>query len=68
EQAIEVKNHKKVVLFFLRKDKKVLWEEGQEILVGSVDQADDDYAPTYMIYARSKDPINKKLKGIKHEL
>lgn len=46
EQAIEVKNHKKVVLFFLRKDKKVPWEEGQEILVGSVDQADDDYAPT----------------------
>lgn len=34
------------MLFFLRKDKKVPWEEGQEILVGSVDQADDDDSPT----------------------
>ena len=46
EQAIEVKNHKKVVLLFLSKHKKILWEEGQEILVGNVDQADDDYLPT----------------------
>ena len=46
EQAIEVKNHKKVVLLFLSEDKKILWEEDQEILVGNVDQADDDYLPT----------------------
>lgn len=41
-----MKNHKKVVLLFLSEDKKILWEEDQEILVGNVDQADDDYLPT----------------------
>lgn len=45
-QAGKVKNCKKVVLFCLSEDRKILWEEGQGILVGDVGQADDDPLPT----------------------
>ncbi|XP_066866729.1 cofilin-1-like [Kogia breviceps] len=81
-QAAKVKNCKKVVLFCLSEDRKMVWEEGQGILVGDVGQADDDALPALrgchrrrtaampsmtMICASSKDPIKKKRKGIKHE-
>lgn len=40
-----MKKHDKVVLFCLSEDKKILWEECQEILVGDVGQAGDNSVP-----------------------
>nr|XP_035147370.1 cofilin-1-like [Callithrix jacchus] len=52
----EVKKHKKVVLFCLRKDKKkVILEEGKEILVGDVGQTVDDLCATFIKMLPDKD-------------